>query len=250
MPLIQGSSRNAVSENIRRERSSGKGQRQAVAIALDVARRNRADGGQVANRTKKGDQDPLGAGIYKGMNPVYTRSLPPRERPGGDTVSVPAAADVSIAEKSRRAAGGRVHTGPIASAVGGRTDHHAMSVPNGAYVLPADHVSSLGQGNTQAGMAILNRMFSTGPYGVSLPKITRGRGAPPAPKPAKFAKGGAAGPVPIMAAGGEYVLSPEQVASIGGGDVERGHKILDAWVVSNRKKHVKTLKKLPGPAKD
>jgi len=203
MPLIKGSSREAVSENIRRERAAGKPRRQAVAIALDVARRNRAAGGSASP-------------------PWYVRSE----------------------------ARGMTHTGPIVSPVAGRTDHHAMSVPSGAYVLPADHVSSLGQGNTQAGMAVLNRMFSTGPYGIGLPKMSRGRGAPPAPKPAKFADGGAAGPVPIMAAGGEYVISPEQVASIGGGDVERGHKILDAWVVSNRRKHIKTLRKLPGPAKD
>jgi hypothetical protein len=47
MPLVQGSSRQAIAENIRREMGAHKPQRQAVAIALDVARRNRyADGGR------------------------------------------------------------------------------------------------------------------------------------------------------------------------------------------------------------
>lgn len=37
--LIQGSSRKSISKNIRRERDSGKSQKQAVAIALSTARR-------------------------------------------------------------------------------------------------------------------------------------------------------------------------------------------------------------------
>jgi hypothetical protein len=39
MPLIKSKSKKAVSENIRREISVGKPQRQAVAIALSVQRR-------------------------------------------------------------------------------------------------------------------------------------------------------------------------------------------------------------------
>lgn len=57
------------------------------------------------------------------------------------------------------------------------------------------------------------------------------------------------GDVPIVVAGGEYVLNPEQVMQIGGGDIKHGHEILDAWVKSGRKKHIQTLQRLPGPAK-
>ena len=39
MPLVKGSGRKAVSTNIKREIAAGKPQRQAVAIALSVARR-------------------------------------------------------------------------------------------------------------------------------------------------------------------------------------------------------------------
>ena len=39
MPLIKSSSRKAVSANIRAEKKSGKPQRQAVAIALSIARK-------------------------------------------------------------------------------------------------------------------------------------------------------------------------------------------------------------------
>lgn len=55
--------------------------------------------------------------------------------------------------------------------------------------------------------------------------------------------------VPIIVAGGEYILNPEQVMEVGGGDIKRGHEILDAWVKRQRKSQISTLRKLPGPAK-
>lgn len=42
MPLKKGYSRKSVSSNIRAEMKSGKPQKQAIAIALDVARRTKA----------------------------------------------------------------------------------------------------------------------------------------------------------------------------------------------------------------
>jgi len=41
MPLVEGHSREAVSENIRRELKSGKSHKQSIAIALNVARKAR-----------------------------------------------------------------------------------------------------------------------------------------------------------------------------------------------------------------
>lgn len=43
MPLIKSGSRKAISQNIRTEIEHGKPQKQAVAIALDVARRSGYD---------------------------------------------------------------------------------------------------------------------------------------------------------------------------------------------------------------
>lgn len=130
----------------------------------------------------------------------------------------------------------KLHTGPIHSPVAGRTDHLPMHVPAGSYVIPADVVSGYGEGNTMAGFKRLNMTFGH-------------KGGAPKGK----AEGGAAmagEPVPIVAAGGEYVIHPDVIVQIGGGDIDRGHKELDAFVKASRAKTVKTLQKLPPPKKD
>ncbi|WP_347270356.1 hypothetical protein [Rhizorhabdus histidinilytica] len=44
MPLIKGSSKKAVSSNIKKEMAAGKPQKQVVAIALSVARKAKGKG--------------------------------------------------------------------------------------------------------------------------------------------------------------------------------------------------------------
>jgi len=157
----------------------------------------------------------------------------------------------------RNEAHGMMHTGPIMSAVPGRTDRHNMAVPSGAYVIPAESISHLGQSNTVAGMKIANNMFgASGPYGVGLPKMGHGMGVPKPPRPMGIPgdKGGARGegtgtPVDVVTAGGEFVVDPRVVARIGGGDIRHGHKVLDAWIMALRKDHIRTLQKLKPPAK-
>jgi hypothetical protein len=56
-------------------------------------------------------------------------------------------------------------------------------------------------------------------------------------------------PVPVMTAGGEYVIPPEIVLQFGNGDLKRGHAELDKRIMALRKKHIQTLRKLPPPAK-
>jgi hypothetical protein len=56
--------------------------------------------------------------------------------------------------------------------------------------------------------------------------------------------------VPIVAAGGEFVLSPHQVRAVGGGDADLGTQVLDEFVKRSRARNIKTLQRLPGPAKD
>ena len=321
----------------------------------------------------------------------------------------------AAALRTARATGGsvKVHSGPIHSAVAGRTDHLPMNVASGSYVIPADIISAMGEGNSMAGFKIAKDIFSAPdmtsgtpygekglPYGATSPRKagggaadsgmavsrirTGGGGAdsgmaaaranapapvarsatpmarPAAPAPQASPSGrytgfrdmingggaGASGPtfqggmfsntlnslgvkpsgseggkgkflpvmggliagpvgamagmalnkgytglgdmfngggpnaaggefsggpmsnisntvlpysratggktdgVPIVAAGGEYVIPPEDVVHIGGGDLDHGHKILDAFVKKMRQKTIKTLQGLPGPKKD
>lgn len=320
---------------------------------------------------------------------------------------------VAAALRTARAHGGKVHKGAIHSSVAGRTDHLPMHVASGSYVIPADIISAMGEGNSMAGFKVAQNIFSRQnhnvtkgapygahglPYGMSMPHKAEGGGtgtrasvtsrpdsggsnaapmarptAPPArpttmggssPRPQArpaaaapaqadhytglwdmingggkgggytnladmfngggmgasratgvaapaagqaaapanatgydqtswlnrsapligsivagpfggligkalqrnnagqtglnvlgqktgfFADGGATDGVPIVAAGGEYVIPPEDVVHIGGGDLDHGHKVLDAFVKKMRQKTIKTLQNLPGPKKD
>lgn len=194
MPLIKSASKKAVSENIKTEMAHDKPQKQAVAIALETARR------------------------------------------------------------AKRAAGGGVFEGPIVSEVPGRTDRHNMDVAAGSYVIPAESVSHLGENNTLAG---LKHLKDIGAHGIrKLARSAKGAHDIVRKHKLKRALGGATGdeqtghPIPVVTAGGEHVMSPEEVKVIGDGDVTLGHRLLDNWVVENRKNHVKTLQKLEPPAKD
>lgn len=203
MPLAKGSSQKTISSNIKELAASGwTDPKQRVAIALNTARKSRAEGGEVSKKT---------------------------------------------------------HVGPIKSDVPGRTDHLPIHVPNGGYVIPADIVSSHGEGNSAAGFKALERLFGTfdrtkagEPYG--------GEGLPYGGLPPPHAQGGkvkdGGDEVPIVAAGGEMVLHPRQIMRLGSKlgipemSLEDGHKILDQFVLQSRAKHIKTLKGLAGPRKD
>ena len=154
--------------------------------------------------------------------------------------------------RAKRAEGGQVteklHIGPIHSPVAGRTDHLPMHVPSGSYVIPADIISAMGEGNTMAGFKHMRRMFSGAPYGGD-GDVPYGGSEGPYNEPLK-ARGGSTQSVPIVAAGGEYVLAPHEVRYAGGGDLDAGHRVLDDFVKRYRARTIKTLSKLPGPKKD
>lgn len=119
---------------------------------------------------------------------------------------------------ARAVARGKAVTGAIRGKTGGRADALPVDVPAGAYVIPADVVAALGQGNTEAGMHFLEKRY--------------GR--------ARRANGGS---VPILISDGEYVLSPEAVERAGGNDR------LDEMVLNTRKAYARHLAELPGPNK-
>lgn len=153
---------------------------------------------------------------------------------------------ISYALKRRnRADGGAMHIGAIRSTVPGRTDKHDMDVPSGSYVIPAECVSNMGENNTDAGLAKLNEIMHYAPD-----KMRRFfKSSPPMGK----ASGGSVhdgSPVPIRAAGGEFVVPTDKVSIIGYGNTKHGHDVLDKWVLAKRKEHIKTLRGLAPPAKD
>jgi hypothetical protein len=135
----------------------------------------------------------------------------------------------------------------------------------------------MGEGNTLSGMTMLKGMFGSpwgggnplgapqpksmgGGKGIGIPKPPPAHFQPPnfmpqgmsAKNPALEAHGGAAhgpGAVPINASGGEFVVDPGEVAKIGDGNVDKGHLVLDKWLITLKKEAAQTIAKLPGPAK-
>ena len=128
-----------------------------------------------------------------------------------------------------------------------------MHVPSGSYVIPADIISAMGEGNTMAGFRVAKDIFQSPvtiqkpiPFMKGIPGVDAGLGI-------TKAKGGPVydgHPVPVVVAGGEYIIPPDDVTHLGKGDIDAGHRILDSFVLKMRKKTVDTLKKLPGPKKN
>lgn len=119
--------------------------------------------------------------------------------------------------------------GLIKSPVPGRTDQLPLTVPKDSYIVPADVISGLGQGNTDAGWPLLKRILAARGANIDDGAPVKGEG------------------VEIIAAGGEGVIHPEVVSVLGDGDVKKGHRLLDDIVLSVRKQTAKRLSSLPGP---
>jgi hypothetical protein len=151
------------------------------------------------------------------------------------------------------------------SSVAGRTDRIPMRARTGSFVLPADVVSGMGQGNTNAGAKMWGQMIShsIGPVGIENAIRQRTLQAPAlrgfntrSSGTKGFADGGMGhnmGPpmdddlTPIVTAGGEALVDPEIVCALGGGDPGRGKKVLINSVMTVRGHVIEHLKKLPRP---
>jgi hypothetical protein len=254
MPLTKGKSQATISHNISEMVHAGHPTDQSIAAALNVARKARLDGGGLyANIHAK--QERIAHGSHEHMR-----------KPG--SLGAPTAKAFEQSERTARLDGGELttttstvgfnpkmsphlHTGPIHSSVAGRTDHLPMHVPSGSYVIPADIVSAMGEGNTMAGFKQVKRIFGGMPYGGGSMPYGQSSGPYGAVMPHRAAGGqNDGGAVPIVAAGGEYVLAPHEVAWAGDGDMDSGHRVLDDWIKRMRAKTIKTLQKLPPPKKD
>lgn len=152
----------------------------------------------------------------------------------------------------------------------GRTDTVPMSVAAGSHVIPADVISGLGEGNTLAGAHAMGMAMKTGPGGITLPSGPhRAMGTPKMPSYSamqglssphladggdpsfeghaiKVAKGGCPGGVKCIVAGGEWIMTPDEVRRTGHKG-KKSHEAVDAWIMERRGADVKKLKALPGP---
>ncbi len=137
----------------------------------------------------------------------------------------------------------QVTSGFLHSTIPGRTDRLATSVRAGSHIIPADVVSSFGQGNSLAGARNLDTTMRALPSAFAKGGRTT-KSAPPSPP-----LSGQDDHQPVMLAGGEYVVGPEEVRAIGEGDQKKGHDILDKMIVRVRRKEAHKMLKLPGPKK-
>jgi len=238
MPLKKGSSKSTISSNISEMVHSGHPMKQAIAAALNTARET------VKKRPHRAFGGHTPSFIMNTMKPITAFGNPsPGEMPKQASMKIP----------SPKITTNKVHVGPIHSPVAGRTDHLPIHVASGSYVIPADIISSMGEGNTMAGFKVAKSIFNRPLYGGGA--MPYGSTSTPYGQPSVGkAKGGEITgkepPVPIVAAGGEFIIHPSDVSWIGGGDLDSGHTELDKFVLAQRKKTVKTLKNLPPPKKN
>ena len=270
MPLKSGKSKAVISENIsefhtgktyahtKAKFGKKKADAQAVAAAMSNARRyGRAEGGKVIDQdfdaldAQQAIRDQDADEAKKARQPAYGF----QGKTVGQILSEEREREAKLRGLRARAGyakGGATHgehyggikgvVGLINSSVPGRTDKLPMKVPAGAYVVPSSVVSALGQDNTMAGAKVLEKMFHSGPGGMKLGKHDKHG------MMKHFAQGGSIDhpKVPIVAAGGEFLIHPEAIVHRFG-SLKHGHKILDSFVKAVRKKHIKTLAALPGP---
>lgn len=294
MPLASGSNRQVVSQNIREMVQAGHPQRVAVAAALHNADKSRRShlamgGGPIMPKPMAG----LSASAPH-MNFGHNHIT------GQETLSHPSMAGLggAMAPRLKLAEGGfgvgdnspsfatrmsarelygddQYHPGGLFGGSGaGRTDQLPRAVAADSFVMPADVVAGLGQGNNLAGAKILDAALSTGPFGTNLPRSqairpmggsARMPAAPRAPNPYagnSYADGGKpdgdAGVSHVMVASGEYLIPRHKLEMVGNrrrrakmsnarSDLAAGHEWARELVDKVRKHQKKFLASAPKP---
>lgn len=200
---------------------------------------------------------PLGHRPLQAAMPMSGASMQPKPRLGlaSGGFSPPTVPFYERAE-ARDVADNHFNSGLINSDTAGRTDRLPLSVAADSFVMPADVVSGLGQGNSLAGAKIMDSIVKTGPFGTPLPRGARGSGPPRG----KLADGGGAsdGISHVMLAGGEYLVHRDDLIRKGramriGGklkaktDLAAGHEWARNFVDEVRKHAKKFLANAPKP---
>jgi len=186
-----------------------------------------AAGGPVAHRDMGGGM--LGMGLSQ-AEPWWTRS----EARGADAGPM---------------------TGYLHGATAGRADALKGTALSDSYILPAEEIAGLGEGNSLMGARVINAMLGSGPHGIAQPHGRAGHGPPrpPAPPREYQAKGGGVqqGEQPttkVALSHGEYSMTPEQVMQFTGrNDLKSAHRVMDLFTMELRKRHIKELKGLEPP---
>ena len=138
-----------------------------------------------------------------------------------------------------------INNGLLGVKTPGRTDRLPTKVAPNSYIVPADVVSGIGQGNSLAGGHILDNVFAHHLHSAFRHNLTPHD--PIHPKNVGLGTGGKVKKMPVILAGGEYHVTPEIVRAIGKGNMAAGHKALDNMVKKVREHTIKTLKTLPKP---
>lgn len=235
------------------------GSPQGAMIQKLIAQRHISPQSQPASAT----QAPAAPQQVGSLSPGYKRGGTVKRDAGGGLSSSEATPWWTRQDARGETAGG-TGGGFLHGTTPGRADSVQTTAPGGSYVIPADVIAGLGQGNSLAGARVMDMITKTGPGGVSLPRSGGGRGVPRAPAPfreqangggvtlfpEKKAAGGVKdGSTPVALSHGEYVVNVPFILKLGGGDLKRGHRLLDQWLVKLRKKQIAKLKGLPGPVK-
>ena len=258
MPLEPGSSNAVVSRNISELTHHGSRPRphaQIVAIALHNADKykHRAAGGLAAGgfAMPKPMAGLGGAGAPRMMLPrnhIMATSAPERLANGGFPLGE-STTPFFVRNEARNLQNVDIPhgSGLFNSDVAGRTDRLPHAVAADSFVLPADVVSTLGQGNTMAGSKIMDAIMSSGPYGIPLTHPRAAGGSTP-------------GVSHVMVAGGEYLIHRRDLEKKGRlmraagksrarTDLAAGHEWARQFVETVRKHAKKFLNHAPKPKK-
>lgn len=174
---------------------------------------------QMAMQMQQGQGAPAG-GLMPGGPPPGPQ-MPPQAPPQGLASGGPVREGVP--------ASGRYVVGLVKHPSPGRADAVDAVARVGSYVIPADVVSALGEGNTDAGAKVLEQGLRNRNLG--------------------FADGGLVpeDAMEVKLSGGEFVFPPEDVEEIGNGDMRAGASELDKFVSSVRERVSQMAPNMPEP---
>jgi len=262
MPLIKSGSKSAISTNISEMVHAGHPQKQAIAAALDVARRSKLASGGMANQTPWFERDearnlsrgPAAVSMGKAntVAPLMIKGNLASATPVGQALAssakvgvpktsfpkLPKPPQMTKPPKLTMKGGGEVDKpsshGLLTGSTPGRADKINTSVRDNTFIIPAHVVSALGAGNTMAGAAKLDKMFPT----ISKSPKSKKDGGRPHQKHDH---------VKVALSDGEYRVPPECVLAVGKGDMARGHRLLKMACEHITNKAAEQLKHMPKP---